>query len=147
TGSATPVTYRDCCEVLKRQNPTVCAVRRFRAEETGRLCYSGNGAAPIGAVMAQQMQTRGLGRSFNGVAEMPTGRPITVRSGDGTRLHAEVFGPYDGYPIVLSHGITCALRVWFHQIADLSVDHRVIAFDHRGHGRSEVPRRDGYSLD
>jgi pimeloyl-ACP methyl ester carboxylesterase len=78
---------------------------------------------------------------------MPTGRAIMVRSGDGTRLHAEVFGPDDGYPIVLSHGITCALRVWLHQIADLSVDHRVIAFDHRGHGRSEVPRRDGYSLD
>jgi pimeloyl-ACP methyl ester carboxylesterase len=70
-----------------------------------------------------------------------------VRSIDGTRLHTEIFGPDDGYPIVFSHGITCALRVWKHQIADLSADHRVIVFDHRGHGRSEVPRRHGYSLD
>jgi pimeloyl-ACP methyl ester carboxylesterase len=71
-----------------------------------------------------------------------------VRSSDGTRLHTEVFGPDDGYPIVLSHGITFALRVWRNQIADLSADHRVIAFDHRGHGKSEVPgRRHGYHLD
>ncbi|HZQ30555.1 MAG TPA: alpha/beta hydrolase [Mycobacterium sp.] len=69
-----------------------------------------------------------------------------VRSNDGTRLHTEIFGPEDGYPIVLSHGITCALRVWAYQIADLATDHRVIAFDHRGHGKSEVPRH-GYSLE
>ncbi|MBV9088912.1 MAG: alpha/beta fold hydrolase [Mycobacteriaceae bacterium] len=77
---------------------------------------------------------------------MPPGRALSVRSTDGTRLHVEVFGPDDGYPVVLSHGITCALRVWTHQIADLATDHRVIAFDHRGHGRSDVPRRGGYTL-
>jgi pimeloyl-ACP methyl ester carboxylesterase len=66
---------------------------------------------------------------------------MMVRSADGTRLHTEIFGPDDGYPIVLSHGITCALRVWHNQIADLATDHRVIAFDHRGHGKSEVPAR------
>ncbi|MGK2880911.1 MAG: alpha/beta fold hydrolase [Mycobacterium sp.] len=77
---------------------------------------------------------------------LPESRPLEVRSSDGTRLHAEVFGPQDGYPIVLSHGITCALRVWHEQINDLSADYRVIAFDHRGHGRSAVPRRGNYSL-
>jgi pimeloyl-ACP methyl ester carboxylesterase len=71
-----------------------------------------------------------------------------VRSKDGIRLHTEVFGPEDGYPIVLAHGITCAIRVWAYQIADLAKDFRVIAFDHRGHGRSAVPaRRDRYGLD
>jgi pimeloyl-ACP methyl ester carboxylesterase len=79
---------------------------------------------------------------------MPPGRTVEVRSPDGTRLHTEVFGPQDGYPIVLAHGITCAIRVWAHQIADLSSDYRVIAFDHRGHGRSGVPKRRGnYGLD
>src|SRR5205814_788693 len=78
----------------------------------------------------------------------PKGRVVPVRSKDGTRLHTEVFGPDDGYPIVLAHGITCALRVWAYQIADLSTDYRVIAFDHRGHGKSAVPpRRNHYSLD
>jgi pimeloyl-ACP methyl ester carboxylesterase len=80
-------------------------------------------------------------------AEMPAARAMMVRSHDGTRLHTEIFGPDDGYPIVLSHGIMCALRVWHNQIADLSADHRVIAFDHRGHGKSEIPHRPGYHLD
>src|SRR6201997_1921683 len=77
---------------------------------------------------------------------LPPSRTVTVRAADDTPLHAEVFGPPDGYPIVLTHGITCAIRVWAYQIADLATEYRVIAFDHRGHGRSGVPRRDGYSL-
>jgi len=77
---------------------------------------------------------------------LPPSRTVEVRSADGTRLHTEVFGPEDGYPIVLAHGITCAIRVWACQIAELAGDFRVIAFDHRGHGRSGIPRRGGYSL-
>ena len=80
--------------------------------------------------------------------EMPAGRPVIVRSPDGTRLHTEVFGPEGGYPIVLAHGITCAIKVWANQITDLAGDYRVIAYDHRGHGRSGVPPRKGnYGLD
>jgi pimeloyl-ACP methyl ester carboxylesterase len=82
---------------------------------------------------------------------LPQGRVVDVHSPDGTRLHTEVFGPEDGYPIVLVHGITCSIRVWANQIADLSADYRVIAYDHRGHGRSDVPRGRGaarkYGLD
>jgi len=78
---------------------------------------------------------------------LPRSRTVEVRSADGTRLHTEVFGPRDGYPIVLAHGITCAIRAWTYQIADLARSgYRVIAFDHRGHGRSGIPRRGGYSL-
>jgi pimeloyl-ACP methyl ester carboxylesterase len=77
---------------------------------------------------------------------LPRSRTVEVRSADGTRLHTEVFGPEDGYPIVLAHGITCAIRAWTYQIADLAREYRVIAFDHRGHGRSGIPRRGGYSL-
>jgi pimeloyl-ACP methyl ester carboxylesterase len=77
---------------------------------------------------------------------LPSSRTVEVRSADGTRLHTEVFGPEDGYPLVLAHGITCAIRVWAYQIAELAGDFRVIAFDHRGHGRSGIPRRGGYSL-
>lgn len=78
--------------------------------------------------------------------QLPPGRPAIVRGADGTRLHTEVFGPQDGYPIVLAHGITCAISVWHEQINELARDHRVIAFDHRGHGRSGVPPRGHYSL-
>jgi pimeloyl-ACP methyl ester carboxylesterase len=88
------------------------------------------------------------GRKFAAAEALPPGRVVPVQSCDGTRLHTEVFGPDDGYPIVLAHGITCAIRVWAYQIAELANDYRVIAFDHRGHGRSDVPRRTGnYSLD
>ena len=78
---------------------------------------------------------------------LPPANTVHVRSFDGTRLHARVFGPDDGYPIVLAHGITCAIEVWAHQIADLARDYKVIAYDHRGHGLSEAPRgRMAYSL-
>ena len=78
---------------------------------------------------------------------LPPSRSLTVRAADGTALHTEVFGPPDGYPIVLTHGIVCAIRAWAYQITDLATDYRLIAFDHRGHGRSGVPRRGGYSLE
>lgn len=78
--------------------------------------------------------------------ELPASRTLAVRAADGTRLHTQVFGPPDGYPIVLTHGITCAIPVWAFQIAELATDYRVIAFDHRGHGRSDVPSRGRYSL-
>ncbi|WP_319448632.1 MULTISPECIES: alpha/beta hydrolase [unclassified Mycobacterium] len=86
-------------------------------------------------------------RPYPPVDAMPTGRTVNVRSADGVRIHTEVFGPDDGYPIVLAHGITCAIRVWANQINDLAGDYKVIAYDHRGHGRSDVPKRRGYGLD
>ncbi|MZD10296.1 alpha/beta fold hydrolase [Streptomyces sp. SID5785] len=63
-------------------------------------------------------------------------RELTVVSADGARLHAEVHGP-DGAPaVVLAHGWTCSTAFWAAQIRALSGDHRVIAYDQRGHGRS-----------
>ena len=99
--------------------------------------------------MAQRTSNRSkpLARRRHDLGALPPSKLVVVRAPDGTRLHTRVFGPRDGYPIVLCHGITCAHRVWTHQIADLSVDHRVIAFDQRGHGRSSVPPRRNYTLD
>ena len=98
--------------------------------------------------MATRGGVRRRGAGFAPAQGLPQGRVVDVRSRDGVRLHTEVFGPDDGAPVVLAHGITCALRVWAYQIADLARHHRVIAFDHRGHGRRGVPAgRNGYSLD
>lgn len=92
------------------------------------------------------MSSRRSARTLGSLSvALPPSRTVPVRSPDGTRLHTEVFGPEDGYPIVLAHGITCAIRVWAYQIAELATEYRVIAFDHRGHGRSGIPRR-GYGL-
>jgi pimeloyl-ACP methyl ester carboxylesterase len=98
--------------------------------------------------MGRGQEAGSSARRFAAAAALRRGRAVSVRSNDGIRLHAEVFGPEDGYPIVLAHGITCAIRVWAYQIADLANDYRVIAYDHRGHGRSAAPsRRRAYSLD
>ena len=74
------------------------------------------------------------------------GRPVAVRSADGTVLHAEIFGPEGAPTIVLAHGWTEALRLWTHQIRDLSKDFRVVAYDQRGHGASSRAASGEYTM-
>ena len=72
-------------------------------------------------------------------------RELTAVSADGARLHVEVHGVDDGPVVVLSHGWTCSTAFWAAQIRELAPDHRVVAYDQRGHGRS--PASPAYSTD
>ncbi|WP_374118449.1 alpha/beta fold hydrolase [Streptomyces sp. 8L] len=74
-------------------------------------------------------------------------RTVEAVSADGSRIHIETYGA-DGAPaVVLSHGWTCNIAFWSAQIADLAADHRVIAYDQRGHGASPAAAADGYSTE
>jgi pimeloyl-ACP methyl ester carboxylesterase len=63
---------------------------------------------------------------------------------DGVRLHVETAGSPDApVTVVLAHGWTCSTRSWHHQFAGLpgvlgADGVRVVAYDHRGHGRSDA---------
>jgi pimeloyl-ACP methyl ester carboxylesterase len=59
-------------------------------------------------------------------------------SGDGTRIYWESLG--DGAPpVVLVDGIGCAGYIWGRLFPDLARQRRVVHWNYRGHGRSELP--------
>jgi pimeloyl-ACP methyl ester carboxylesterase len=71
----------------------------------------------------------------------------TATSADGSRIHVEVHDPGTpgAPPVVLIHGWTCSTRIWAPLIRALRGQARVIAYDQRGHGRSERPDSGRYS--
>ncbi|MFJ6620650.1 alpha/beta fold hydrolase [Kitasatospora sp. NPDC091335] len=64
---------------------------------------------------------------------------LSIRSADGIRLHAEVHGQPGAPTVVLAHGWTCSTAFWAPVIRELSDRYRVVAYDQRGHGHSEIP--------
>ena len=55
------------------------------------------------------------------------------------RLHHQVEGPEDAPALVLSNSLGTALEMWDDQAPALAERFRLVRFDSRGHGRSEVP--------
>lgn len=55
-------------------------------------------------------------------------------------LHCEISGSPDGPALVLGGSLGTTLAMWQPQVSGLAAAARLICFDHRGHGRSPVPR-------
>ncbi|WP_246023662.1 alpha/beta fold hydrolase [Nocardia yunnanensis] len=63
---------------------------------------------------------------------------VPVTASDGAKLRVHAYGPADGNVLVLVHGWTCCLEYWTPQINAFAGEYRVIAYDVRGHGESEL---------
>jgi 3-oxoadipate enol-lactonase len=57
-----------------------------------------------------------------------------------TQLDCTVSGPEDAPVLVLGSSLGTTHEMWDPQVASLAQRWRVVAFDHRGHGRSDAPR-------
>ncbi len=66
------------------------------------------------------------------------GRTVPVTTPDGTTLRACVYGSDAADVIVFVHGWTCCVEYWNSQINAFAGDYRVVAYDQRGHGDSEL---------
>jgi pimeloyl-ACP methyl ester carboxylesterase len=70
---------------------------------------------------------------------------MKTADGHGVKIQLAQWGD-KGKPIICIHGITANCRCWDVMASSLSSDHRVIAMDLRGRGRSESPES-GYSIE
>jgi pimeloyl-ACP methyl ester carboxylesterase len=71
--------------------------------------------------------------------------PAVAATIDGIDIHYSSAGT--GRTMVFVHGWTCDTSVWAGQLADFAQDHRVIALDLPGHGRSGAPADGIYTMD
>ena len=78
-------------------------------------------------------------------ADAPATPSPKIRTRDGVALFHQEWG--SGKPVLFVHAWALSSAMWTYQIADLGQRGlRCIAFDRRGHGRSDVPGG-GYDLD
>lgn len=107
--------------------------------------YAGVPAANTGMSIATRL-LRELGHELPPLAATEVAHPGTGRSrrsAGSPALHYTVREPRSGAParhtIVLSHALGCDASMWDALANALAAEHRVICFDHRGHGGSEAP--------
>ncbi|GAA4095948.1 alpha/beta fold hydrolase [Nonomuraea soli] len=76
------------------------------------------------------------------------GRERTLITSDGVALHVEVDGPEDApLTIVFSHGYCLNMESWHYQRQALREQHRIVLWDQRSHGRSQMAPADQSTID
>ena len=59
---------------------------------------------------------------------------------NGCQIHVEVEGPERAPVLMLSNSLGTTLHMWDPQVAPFTKDFRLVRFDRRGHGKSDVPK-------
>jgi len=59
---------------------------------------------------------------------------------DGCRIHVEVEGPERAPVLMLSNSLGTNLHMWDDQVAPFTRHFRLVRYDRRGHGQSDVPK-------
>jgi pimeloyl-ACP methyl ester carboxylesterase len=110
--------------------------------------------AALGAVAAaaalERRHLRAIARDedYQRLRAPLNGRPLRITSSDSTELYAEAFGPDDADTVVLAHGWTEQMAFWGPVIKPLRAGGlRVVAYDLRGHGRSQPGAGGDYALE
>jgi 3-oxoadipate enol-lactonase len=65
---------------------------------------------------------------------------------DGCKIHVEVEGPERAPFLILSNSLGTTLAMWAGQVGAFTRHFRLVRFDRRGHGKSDVPKGP-YSMD
>lgn len=136
------------CSVAWRLEPQYAPTAM--KDSTAILAAGAAGAtlAAAGWAAQQRADRRAIREDPKGAALFADfeGQRSTVSAEDGTKLAVRTFGPDDAPTIVLVHGWTCASQFWKLQAPELSADRRVVTYDLRGHGESELARTGDYSI-
>ena len=63
-----------------------------------------------------------------------------IKVDDGCTIHVEVEGPERAPVLMLSNSLGTDLHMWDEQVAPLTQHFRLVRYDRRGHGKSDVPK-------
>jgi 3-oxoadipate enol-lactonase len=63
-----------------------------------------------------------------------------INADDGCAIHVEVEGPERAPVLMLSNSLGTNLRMWDVQVAPFTQHFRLVRYDRRGHGQSDVPK-------
>src|ERR1700675_105483 len=63
-----------------------------------------------------------------------------IKVDDGCAIHVEVEGPERAPVLMLSNSLGTDLHMWDEQVEPLTAHFRLVRYDRRGHGKSDVPK-------